>query len=50
MNNFLKIVEQFHENNPVELDFISKLTGSEPQDEVEHMLDFMYSNRHKKLE
>ena len=49
--NYLQFIEQFHENNPVEIDFVkTQLKGWESQDEVEHILDFMYSNKHKKLE
>ncbi len=51
MQKYLQLIEQFHENNPIEIDFIkTQLKGWESQDEVEHMLDFMYSNKHKKLE
>ncbi len=51
MEKYLQLIEQFHENNPVEIEFVkTQLNGNESQDEVEHVLDFMYSNKHKKLE
>ena len=48
---YLKFIEQFHDNNPIEIEFIkTQLKWDESQDEIEHILDFMFSNKHKKLE
>ena len=48
---YLQFIEQFHDNNPIEIEFVkTQLKWDESQDEVEHMLDFMFSNKHKKLE
>jgi uncharacterized protein YwgA len=50
MSKYLQYISEFHENKQVEIDFINNHlkkhleTNPENQDEVEQILDYLYSN------
>ena len=50
MNKFLQYIQEFHENNQKEIDFVNNqlskhLNDNDIQDtEIEHILDYLYSN------
>jgi hypothetical protein len=49
MQKYLTLINEFHNSNPVEIEFVEKIltphlaTNTENQTEIEEILDFLYS-------
>jgi hypothetical protein len=55
MKKYLTLIQEFHNSNPIEIEFIEKilpkhlLSNPENQTEIEEILDYLFSNPTTKI-
>lgn len=51
MKKYIEFISEFHDNNPIEIEFVNNhlkkhlVNNPESQDEIEQILDFIYSKK-----